>query len=54
MKYNLSEVENALLILTNDNEQVRKMINELLLRNGFLSEQKGETDNDRYVLRLQG
>jgi inorganic triphosphatase YgiF len=41
MKYNnLAEVENALLILTNDNEQVRKMINELLLRNGFLSEQK--------------
>ena len=41
MKHNLSEVENALLILTNNNEQVRNMINELLLRNGFLSEQKG-------------
>ena len=40
MKYNLSEVENALLIVDNDNEQVRKIINELLLRNGYLSEQK--------------
>jgi len=40
MKYNLSEIENALLILSNDNEQVRKIIKELLLRNGYLSEQK--------------
>jgi CYTH domain len=42
MKYNLSEVENALLILANDNEQVQKIINELLLRNGYISEQKGK------------
>ena len=49
MKYNLSEVENALLILANDNEQVRKIINELLLRNGYLSEQKGRrTMIDKY------
>jgi uncharacterized protein YjbK len=41
MKYNLSEVENALLILANDNEQVQKIINELLLRNGYTSEHKG-------------
>jgi hypothetical protein len=48
MKYNLSEVENALLILANDNEQVQKIINELLFRT------EGETDDDRYLLRLQG
>jgi inorganic triphosphatase YgiF len=49
MKYNLSEVENALLILANDNEQVLKMINELLLRNGFLCEKKGRrTMIDKY------
>jgi CYTH domain-containing protein len=49
MKYNLSEVENALLILANDNEQVLKMINDLLLRNGFLCEKKGRrTMIDKY------
>jgi inorganic triphosphatase YgiF len=49
MKYNLSEVENALLILSNDNEEVRKIIKELLLRNGYLSEQKGRwTIKDTY------
>jgi adenylate cyclase class IV len=44
----LTEVENALLILTCD-KQVQKIINELILKNGYLLEQKG-TQNmiDKY------
>jgi CYTH domain len=37
----MSEVENALLILSNDNEQVQKIINKLILRQRYISEQKG-------------
>jgi uncharacterized protein YjbK len=37
----LVEVENALLILSDDNEQAQEIINELILRNGYLSEKKG-------------
>jgi hypothetical protein len=53
MKYNLSEVENTLLIVANDNEQVRKIIKELLLRNGIPFRTEGKMDDQRYVLRLQ-
>ena len=45
----MSEVENALLIHAKDNKQVLKIINELILRNGYLSKQKGRrTMIDKY------
>jgi adenylate cyclase class IV len=37
----LSEVENALLVHDNDEEQVSNIINKLILRNGYLSKHKG-------------
>ena len=37
----MSEVENALLIHANDEEQVSNIINKLILRNGYLSKHKG-------------
>lgn len=37
----MTEVENALLILTRDYKQVQKIIKQLILRNGYLLEQKG-------------
>jgi hypothetical protein len=45
----LTEVENALLILTWDYKRVQKIINELILRKGYLLEQKGRQNMiDKY------
>jgi uncharacterized protein YjbK len=41
IKYDLPEVENALLILTKDNKQVEKIIKDLILGNGYELDQKG-------------
>jgi uncharacterized protein YjbK len=45
----LSEVENALLILTKDNEQLEKILTDLILGNGYQFDQKGRrTMTDMY------
>lgn len=45
----MPEVENALLILTKDNEQVKRIINDLILENGYRFDQKGiRTMTDMY------
>ncbi|HEY6950214.1 MAG TPA: CYTH domain-containing protein [Nitrososphaeraceae archaeon] len=45
----MHEVENALLILTKDYEQVKKIINDLILENGYQLDQKGRcTMTDMY------